>query len=267
MEQTTVPVNIKYWNLLSQNPTVSIYDVIDNLEKPWDWDELSRNRGISFRDINHYKTFSWNWRYVSRNENVTMKDVLDNPSYAWDFSALSGNPGIKFQDILDHPEFDWSWDDVSENINITTQNVLNHPDFKWNMDLLSTNPAIDMKLIESRMDERNFTECFHEDSSDDDFGEVDDCLDYIDGTDIYVIQQDGVPIGYSDSLSSANNIMWDKARDLRKSVSDSYQTFICEYDDDYLHLKVTGKYRYFFMSYERMFYTLNIKCISQIARV
>ena len=49
----------KYWQF-----------IIDNPDKPWDWD------------------------YISENPNITMKDILDNPDKPWDWDYISWNPNI-----------------------------------------------------------------------------------------------------------------------------------------------------------------------------
>ena len=36
--------NQKFWTVLSLNPTINFNLVLNNLDKPWDWVSLSRNK-------------------------------------------------------------------------------------------------------------------------------------------------------------------------------------------------------------------------------
>ena len=52
---------------MSQNPNITIKNVIENPDKPWDWSILSCN------------------------PNITIKDVIENSDKPWDWSLLSDN--------------------------------------------------------------------------------------------------------------------------------------------------------------------------------
>ena len=71
---------------------ITIKDILDNLDKPWDW------------------------FWVSQNPNITMKDILDNLDKPWNWSGISGNPSITMKYINDNPDKRWSWSTMSLNI-------------------------------------------------------------------------------------------------------------------------------------------------------
>ena len=45
--------------------------------------------------INDNLDKSWNWFEISRNPNITMKNINDNPDIDWDWSEISRNPFTK----------------------------------------------------------------------------------------------------------------------------------------------------------------------------
>ena len=52
----------------------------------------------------------WNWNNLSRNKSITFQDVLEHPEKPWDWSTLCGNKSIDFQDVLKHLDKPWNWD-------------------------------------------------------------------------------------------------------------------------------------------------------------
>ena len=65
--------------------------VLDNIDEDWNWEALSKNQGITIRDILDNPTLSWDYKGLSRNPNITMKIVFDNPDKPWDYGVLSTN--------------------------------------------------------------------------------------------------------------------------------------------------------------------------------
>ena len=43
--------------------------------KPWDWDDISRNPNITMEIIEKYPDKPWNWSYISSNQNITMEII------------------------------------------------------------------------------------------------------------------------------------------------------------------------------------------------
>jgi hypothetical protein len=78
--------------------------VLNNLDKPWDWDLVSRNPGITMQNILDNPDKPWKWYYVSQNSDVTTQFILDNPDKPWNWYGISENPNITMQFILNHPD-------------------------------------------------------------------------------------------------------------------------------------------------------------------
>ena len=58
----------KYWTF-----------IIDNPDKPWDWNWISRNTNITWDIIKANPDIPWDWEGISWNPNITMDIIRDNP--------------------------------------------------------------------------------------------------------------------------------------------------------------------------------------------
>lgn len=73
-----------WWNWVSISPNITMQDVLDNPDQPWDWGALSANPNITFQDILDHPDKPWDWDGVSANkfllENVqrTLKEKYLN---------------------------------------------------------------------------------------------------------------------------------------------------------------------------------------------
>ncbi len=57
----------------------------------------------------------WNWYNISCNPNITMDDIRENPDKQWDWEGISCNPNITMNDIKENPDKPWRWDRMSFN--------------------------------------------------------------------------------------------------------------------------------------------------------
>ena len=89
--------------------------ILDNPDKNWNWDYISRNPNITTKIILDNPDINWNWCFISLNPNITMKFILDNPDKKWNWYYVSENPNITIKFILDNPDKDWNWSNISCN--------------------------------------------------------------------------------------------------------------------------------------------------------
>lgn len=76
-----------------------LIDLVNILDKPWNWEYLSSNPNITFGDVYANPDKAWSWHHLSKNSNITFEDVKNHPNKDWDWYELSRNPGITFKDI------------------------------------------------------------------------------------------------------------------------------------------------------------------------
>jgi hypothetical protein len=101
---------------LSKNPSIKFTDVLENIDKPWNWEGLSRNPSIKFTDVLENPDKPWNWHYLSDNPSIKFTYVLENIDKPWCWEYLSYNPSIKFTDVLENIDKPWSWAYLSLNL-------------------------------------------------------------------------------------------------------------------------------------------------------
>jgi len=97
-------------------PETFISFILKNLDKDWDWCELSANINISWEDIENNLNLPWVWGCVSQNLNITWKILKENINEDWDFSYLSRNQSLlkNIDKIVEYPDKNWDWEYLSE---------------------------------------------------------------------------------------------------------------------------------------------------------
>jgi len=88
---------------------------LENLDKPWSWEFLSKNPSITMKDVLENPELPWSWIWLSQNPNITFKDVLENPDKPWCWVWLSWNPNITLKDVLENIDEPRNWDHLSSN--------------------------------------------------------------------------------------------------------------------------------------------------------
>jgi hypothetical protein len=114
---------------LSINPYLCFTFVDKNLDKDWDWKELSMNKNITANFVKNHLDKLY-LRKLVKNPVMNLEIlelILENKSYhsVYDFYKISQNPN-----------FELSWLDVLKNANIDTVNmdlVVKHKNLSWSM--------------------------------------------------------------------------------------------------------------------------------------
>ena len=163
-------------SLISCNPSITKYDIINNPSYPWDlraicknpnidmefieqyfmnqeneifidWDALSMHPLITIQDIKKYKNKPWNFYFVSFNKNIFSNYILNEASDKnWNEIALSSNPGITETDIYKN-KFNWVYNNLSSNVNLPLKYVIDNIDKPWNISYLSANEGVTINEI------------------------------------------------------------------------------------------------------------------------
>ncbi len=88
---------------LSINPNLPLAYVNDNIDKQWNWFEISKV--ASMTDIERFYNFKWNDIGLSMNKNISMQFILNHPHIDWDKQYLLTNSAISLNDIYEN--LDW----------------------------------------------------------------------------------------------------------------------------------------------------------------
>jgi len=73
------------WTLITRYP-----------EKPWHWNNISRNPSITMEIIEKYPEKPWNWKYISENPNITIEIIEKNLDKKWVWGSISCNSFKKY---------------------------------------------------------------------------------------------------------------------------------------------------------------------------
>lgn len=97
-EDPELIVNHEY---LSLNPNLTIDYVIANLDKPWNIENLSMNKGFKMKDIlkGIEAGIEWSFGKLSQNPNITFNFIYENRNEKWNTTELSQNLFIEQKKI------------------------------------------------------------------------------------------------------------------------------------------------------------------------
>lgn len=131
---------LKQWNVLSQSPSITFKDVINNPDIYWDWSALGCNPHFVFRDIevgedyNQYmrllkeanqEIFAFLLRPWNRNEmNTDYATHYENMKKCW--STLCSNPNILPELVINDPRYPLDMINLSRNPNLTVEFIQTH---------------------------------------------------------------------------------------------------------------------------------------------
>ena len=94
--------------------------ILDNLDRAWDFCELSENPNVTWEIVKANPQIPWNFSYLSRNANITWEIITENPNEDWDIDYLIENPNITWEIVRDNSDDDWDDCSLSKNKNVMT---------------------------------------------------------------------------------------------------------------------------------------------------
>ncbi|MFN9114755.1 MAG: hypothetical protein ACK5XN_32230 [Bacteroidota bacterium] len=130
------------YKILSRNSSITLENILENIDQDWDWKELSYHSAIpcyrksifTLHEILRNKHLPWVWCSISRHPQLTLKHIIDNPDIPWCFDNASFV--IPINDILSNTQYPWNWNSVSFNHHLTFQDYLSNPDKPWVFDAI-----------------------------------------------------------------------------------------------------------------------------------
>jgi hypothetical protein len=143
-----------------------LIDLIKASPKPYNKSaflEYIRSDEITIDDIRNNLDLPWDYAWISIKKNITIHDLLKpipkhsngKPYWKWCYINLSLH--IPVDDILAHREFPWNFKDVSLNKTLTLQHVLNNKDEKWDWDAVCLYAKMSIQeILDNRYEPYNF---------------------------------------------------------------------------------------------------------------
>jgi hypothetical protein len=142
------------WNNLSGNPNLT-WDIVEsNFDKNWDWEALSFHRMITIDILNNNLDKNWNYEMLSYNKYISglSSFIQNNLDKNWNWKGLSANININIDLVKNNLDKNWDWEWLSANTIITWDIVKDNPDLPWDWENLSMNPNMSWDIIRNNLD-------------------------------------------------------------------------------------------------------------------
>ena len=113
----------------SKNPNITCEIINDNLHLNWQWaTSVSQNPNITWDFVLQHIDKPWNFWQLSRHPNITWSNIINNIEYRWDWTYLSHHPELTWDIIISNRLFQkhLSWYDISRHPNITWDIIKNN---------------------------------------------------------------------------------------------------------------------------------------------
>ena len=154
------------WLCYAKNLTIDI--VLDNLDKPWNWRELTRK--FSLEIIDRYPTLSWHWLVIDEfhtlnidfvlrhrdrlniynstsNKGITITDIENNVDLGWNWREVSMKEGIKMSFVKQHLTKTLDWYGISCSTSITLKDIEDNIDLPWIWKSVSKNLNLTIHFV------------------------------------------------------------------------------------------------------------------------
>ena len=141
---------------LAQSPFISLEDILQTPHKPWYFRAVSRNVNIRGEMIMNNLDKNWDFDFLSRNPTFTF-DVIIKLLHEWNWTYISMNPNIFINHVLEHPECPWNFETLIDNVNITIEIILANPQLPWHYRALSMSSKVNMEIVNQN---RHLPWCF-----------------------------------------------------------------------------------------------------------
>ena len=143
-ENPNLPWN---WEIISRNPHLTIDFIKENLDKAWDWDRINRYKTIPINDIKENPNLPWNWETISFYRKIN-DSIKENPNLPWDWKIISSNNrNLTIDFIKEFPNKPWDWFMISRHENITMNDIKENPNLPWDWENISNNRNLTIDFI------------------------------------------------------------------------------------------------------------------------
>lgn len=139
------------WHLLSSNPAITLFDIIQNPQYPWKDRYLSANPNMTSSYIlNEGINRNWFIPSICSNPGITANDIFKNTLSSllkdgWDYKNLSANRNLPIAFVIKHLDKDWNYHTISTNASMT--DIITYRKIKWDGHGLSMNTNITFDFV------------------------------------------------------------------------------------------------------------------------
>ena len=139
------------YELLSMNKYITWDFIKNNPDIKWNYKNIILNKNITFDIIINNKNYFINEyisENISKNKNITWSDIEKHPEINWNYNYLSKNYNIDFDIVLNNLKEKWSFNKLSMNSNITLDIIKKYPQFNWSLPGYLKNPNLKLSDLD-----------------------------------------------------------------------------------------------------------------------
>lgn len=131
----------KNWKTLSLYTPIS--QIFNHLQFPWDWKQVSKNKGLTIQDVCNYPFFPWDFSYVMSHTYFNIYD-LKRSSITFDFKLLSQNPYCRPRYVRLLNQYPWDWTKLAIHPAFPPEKIFLDPILsrRWRWDRCLGNPYL-----------------------------------------------------------------------------------------------------------------------------
>ncbi len=108
------------FSLLSKHPSVTLefYRKYYNRfhSSPGYISRISENPNISLEQMIRHPEIQWNWDQAIMNPAIHWHDIVNHPEIPWKYGRFIGNPNVTIEIIRENMEVGWEWDLLAKNL-------------------------------------------------------------------------------------------------------------------------------------------------------
>jgi hypothetical protein len=144
-----------WYSLSFGNQSLTIDILRGNMDRPWQWGQLSMNTAFTAEDISMNADLPWCWISVGNGGDVTAELIESNSDKPWDWAGLSRRSDVITWDFVRaHADKPWDWRELSRSTIVTPEIILaaEHDRFPWDWSHVSLNPNVSYAFLIKHMD-------------------------------------------------------------------------------------------------------------------
>lgn len=102
---------------LSLNESITIDDIMNNLDIPWDDYYVSKRKDVNLDVIRKYPEYGWNWEALS--VYMPIEVIMNNLNHPWNNThmGIHRRPDLSFDMFRRYPNYPWLWNEIRHRVN------------------------------------------------------------------------------------------------------------------------------------------------------
>jgi hypothetical protein len=129
-----IEIPLRAYNYLSYQRLIPIDKIRSNMDKPWNFHNISSNLDIKL--VLENADLPFEWERISWRKDFTFEDVLNHLDKPWNWYYITSS-FFNWERFVEHIDLPWHIDYICSKGNFRWEYIDMFPNIKWNFDILS----------------------------------------------------------------------------------------------------------------------------------